>query len=112
MAVHAGAFCAWLAAASCEAFLAEAAPERSRALARRWAPGFMLLCLAAGSLSAYLSLPFYREQTWLWLKLVPAVAAALVTALRAGGRLRPRPALWSLAALSGLALVLSFTRPF
>ena len=112
-AAHVGAFCLWACAAAAEAVLAEAGEaQRALPLARRWAPAAMGLCLAAGTAALALSYPFYRGQAWLWLKLAAALAAAVVTVLRALGGLRPRPALWALALTAGLALVLSFTRAF
>lgn len=113
MAVHVGAFCAWVSAATAEALLAESgAKERALLLSRRWAPSCMTLCLVSGGAAMALAYPFYRGQAWLWMKIAAALAAASVTSLRALGCLSPRPALGALAVASTLALALSFARLF
>ncbi|MBI5596062.1 MAG: hypothetical protein HY928_08240 [Elusimicrobia bacterium] len=113
MALHTGAFAGWLAAATADAFLAEAgARAEAGRLARLWAPFFMSLCLASGAVAMVLSYPFYRAQTWVWAKAALSLAPVVVTLLRAADFLRPRAALWALALPLTAALALSFLRPF
>ena len=109
MAVHVGAFAAWLAAGTAEALLEEG---RTAALCRRWALGAMSLCFLAGGLGMSLSYPFYKGEGWLWAKTVLAAAAGGVQIARAAGKVAPARTLWSLGALTGGALLLAFIRPF
>lgn len=109
MALHVGAFAAWLGAGTAEALLDGG--ERAAAC-RRWALGAMVLCLFAGAAGMSLSYPFYRGEAWLWAKVGLAAAAAAVQVARAWGRLAPRRTLWALGVLCGAALLLSFARPF
>lgn len=113
MALHTGAFAAWLAAGTADCFLAEAGARRQAGrLSRAWAPLFMVLCLGAGAASMALSFPYYREQSWLWAKAALSLPAVVVTLLRAADFLRPRAALWALSLPLAGALALSFLRPF
>lgn len=109
MAVHVGAFSAWLAAGTAEALLEEG---EKAALCRRWALVAMALSLLSGALGMSLSYPYYRGEGWLWTKTGFAAAAAAVQIQRARGKVLPGRYLWSLGALTGLALLLSFARPF
>lgn len=109
MAVHVGAFTAWLAAGAAEALLEGGAKT---AACRRWALAAMVLCLLAGAAGMSLSYPFYKGEGWLWGKAVLSAGAAGVQVARAGGKLTPSRYLWALGGLSGLALLLSFVRPF
>lgn len=109
MAVHVGAFTLWLSAAASEALLDEG---EKAARCRRWALGSMVLCLLAGALGMSLSYPYYRGEGWLWAKIGLSAAAGAVQIHRARGKLAPGRTLWSLGALTGSALLLSFARPF
>lgn len=109
MAFHVGAFTVWLAAGTAEALLEEG---EKAARCRRWAFGAMALSLLAGALGMSLSYPYYRGEGWLWAKTGLSAAAAAVQIQRARGKLLPSRYLWSLGALTGLALLLSFARPF
>jgi hypothetical protein len=113
MALHAAGFAAWLAAGCAAALLDEAgAGPRAQALARRWAPAAMAVCLASGGLSWFLAYPLYREQGWVWAKVLLTLVPMTATALQAAGRLRPKRALWLLSLPMAGVLLLSFARPF
>ena len=113
MALHAAGFAAWLAAGCAAALLDDAgAAERSRILARRWAPAAMTLCLASGAVSWYLAYPLYREQGWVWAKAALTAIPAAATALQAAGRLAPGKAVWLLSLPMAAILLLSYARPF
>ena len=109
MAVHVGAFAAWLAAGTAEALLEEGGKA---ALCRRWAVGAMTLCFLAGGLGMSLSYPFYKGEGWLWAKVVLAAAAAAVQLVRGLGKIKPARYLWLTGLLCSGALLLSFVRPF
>lgn len=109
MAVHVGAFTAWLAAGAAEALLEEGARA---AACRRWALAAMGVCLLAGAAGMSLSYPYYKGEGWLWGKAVLSAGAAGVQLTRVGGKLTPSRYLWALGILSGAALVLAFVRPF
>ncbi|TBR18646.1 hypothetical protein EPO15_15035 [bacterium] len=109
MAVHVGAFAAWLAAGTAEALLDGG---EKAAACRRWALGAMGLALLAGALGMSLSYPFYKGEGWLWAKVLLSAGAVAVQLARAAGKVTPRRYLWTLGGLSGAALLLSFARPF
>lgn len=109
MAVHVGAFSAWLAAGAAEALL-DAGPKADSC--RRWALASMALCLAAGAGGMALSYPFYKEEGWLWAKVFLSAALAAVQLARAAGKLGPSRTLWGLGTLCAGVLLLSFVRPF
>lgn len=109
MAVHVGAFSAWLAAGAAEALL-DAGPKADSC--RRWALASMALCLAAGAGGMALSYPFYRGEAWLWAKALLSAAAAALQLARAFGNVGLARYLKTLGTLAAAALLLSFARPF
>lgn len=109
MAVHVGAFAAWVAAGTAEALLDGG---ETAAACRRWAVGAMALCLLAGAAGMSLSYPFYKGEAWLWAKAALSGGAAALQLARAGGKVGPARYLKSLGALCAAALLLSFARPF
>lgn len=113
MALHAAGFAAWLTAGCAAALLDEAgAPQRSRRLARFWAPAAMAACLASGGGAWALAYPYFKEQGWVWTKVGLSLLPLAATCLQAVGRLSPRKAVWLLSLPMAAILLLSYTRPF